>query len=179
VDTTTVPPNARQARCHSGLDSAECTTLRSLSRFLKLCQKVSYKQQGIALSLHGHPRFTTDVDLLVQPQGVERIVTLLALDLGFKFDAGQMPFGQGNQQHFILRITKIVGQDSLILDLLIVAPILEELWVSREIFAWRDQRLPVVSAKGLAKMKRLVGRPQDLVDLTTLGFAPNEPAIKH
>ncbi|MCX7419404.1 MAG: hypothetical protein NT013_07680, partial [Planctomycetia bacterium] len=44
-DTTTVPPNARQARCHSGLDSAECTTLRSLSRFLKLCQKVSYKQQ--------------------------------------------------------------------------------------------------------------------------------------
>ncbi|MCX7422037.1 MAG: DapH/DapD/GlmU-related protein, partial [Planctomycetia bacterium] len=45
VDTTTVPPNARQARCHSGLDSAECTTLRSLSRFLKLCQKVSYKQQ--------------------------------------------------------------------------------------------------------------------------------------
>ena len=106
-------------------------------------------------------------------------MTLLALDLGFKFDAGQMPFGQGNQQHFILRITKIVGQDSLILDLLIVAPILEELWVSREIFAWRDQRLPVVSAKGLAKMKRLVGRPQDLVDLTTLGFAPNEPAIKH
>ncbi|MCX7418662.1 MAG: hypothetical protein NT013_03870, partial [Planctomycetia bacterium] len=45
VDTTTVPPNARQARCHSGLDSAECTTLRSLSRFLKLCKKVSYKQQ--------------------------------------------------------------------------------------------------------------------------------------
>ena len=125
---------------------------------------------GIALALHGHPRFTSDVDLLVQPQDVERIVTLLVSDLGFKFDAGQMPFGQGTQQHFIRRITKIVGQDPLILDLLIVAPVLEDVWASREIFAWRDQRLPVVSAKGLAKMKRLAGRPQDLVDLTTLGF---------
>ncbi|MCX7420387.1 MAG: sulfotransferase, partial [Planctomycetia bacterium] len=48
------PPNARQARCHSGLDSAECTTLRSLSRFLKLCQKVSYKQQDWHGALQAH-----------------------------------------------------------------------------------------------------------------------------
>lgn len=130
---------------------------------------------GIALALHGHPRFTSDVDLLVQPQDVERIVTLLQVELGFKFDAGLIPFGQGPQQHFIRRITKIVGQDPLILDLLIVAPIFDDVWASREMFEWREQRLSVVSVVGLAKMKRLAGRPQDLVDLEKLGFDPHEP----
>ena len=133
---------------------------------------------GIALALHGHPRFTSDVDLLVQPQDVERIVALLQADLSFKFDAGQMPFGQGSQQHMIRRITKIVGQDPLILVLLIVAPVLEDVWDSRETFAWRELRLPVVSAIGLAKMKRLAGRPQDLVDLASLGFDPNDSIIQ-
>ena len=133
---------------------------------------------GIALALHGHPRFTSDVDLLVQPEDVERLVALLQADLGFKFDAGQMPFGQGSQQHFIRRITKIVGQDPLVLDLLIVAPMFEDVWATRETFVWREQRLSVVSAVGLAKMKRLAGRPQDLVDITTLGFDANEPAIQ-
>ena len=133
---------------------------------------------GIALALHGHPRFTSDVDLLVQPQDIERIVTLLQAELGFKFDAGLMPFGQGPRQHFIRRITKIVDQDPLILDLLIVAPVFDDVWASRETFVWREQRLSVVSAVGLAKMKLLAGRPQDLVDLTTLGFDPNDSVIQ-
>jgi hypothetical protein len=38
--------------------------------------------------------------------------------------------------------------------------------------------LPVVYAAGLAKMKRLSGRPQDLLDIATLGFAPDDPAIQ-
>ncbi len=157
---------------------------------------------GIALALHGHPRFTNDVDLLVQPQDVERIVDLFQAKLGFQFDAGIMPFGQGPQQTMIRRSTKIlrmprlmaertapqqtmirrstkiVGQDPLILDLLVMSPAFCDVWATRETFAWQGQHVTVVSAAGLAKMKRLAGRPQDLVDLEKLGFDPNDPTIQ-
>jgi hypothetical protein len=56
------------------------------------------------------------------------------------------------------------------LDLLLVGPVLEEAWSSREVFEWKGRRAKVVSVEGLAKMKRLAGRDQDRRDLKDLGF---------
>jgi hypothetical protein len=56
----------------------------------------------------------------------------------------------------------------LSLDLLVVGPTLDEVWEGRIVAAWGERRVSVVSREGLAIMKRLAGRPQDLADLAAL-----------
>jgi len=54
------------------------------------------------------------------------------------------------------------------LDLLVVGPGYEEAWEGRIKLPWRGRDVPVVSREGLAIMKRLAGRPQDLADIAAL-----------
>jgi hypothetical protein len=54
------------------------------------------------------------------------------------------------------------------LDLLVVNAELEAVWRGRLAFDVGGHRMIVVSRDGLATMKRIAGRPQDLVDLAKL-----------
>lgn len=54
------------------------------------------------------------------------------------------------------------------LDFLVVVPSYEEVWRSRVRAQWGGRQLTVVSPSGLATMKRLAGRPQDLADIAAL-----------
>ena len=58
----------------------------------------------------------------------------------------------------------------LTLDLLLVNPVLQRVWEEREVYEWQGRQVQIVSAAGLARMKRLAGRDQDLLDLKKLGF---------
>lgn len=61
------------------------------------------------------------------------------------------------------------GGDALpSLDLLVVTPVFEPVWKDRQRVEWRGRPLDIVSLEGLATMKRLAGRPQDLADLAAL-----------
>ncbi|MBP7585082.1 MAG: hypothetical protein KBA61_13665 [Spirochaetes bacterium] len=57
------------------------------------------------------------------------------------------------------------------LDILIVNTMLEEAWKGREMFDLDGRTIRVVSRAGLAQMKRLAGRDQDLLDIKKLGEA--------
>lgn len=120
---------------------------------------------GVALALHGHPRFTNDIDLLILPDDLDRIQEA-AKSCGFLDSSGRIPFEQCD----VHRVVKTRDAECLVLDLLLVNDVLEEIWQSRVDFEWQDERLRVVSAEGLARMKRMAGRDQDLVDLKKLGF---------
>jgi hypothetical protein len=134
---------------------------------------------GFAMALHGLPRFTEDIDLLVKSDAVERIVELLKSN-GFEFDAGTIPLAVHTRHPFVLRrITKIVGENFITLDLLIVGPGLEDVWQDRTTFTYNELTVPAVSVMGLAKMKRLSGRPQDIVDIERLGINPDDPALQY
>jgi len=86
-------------------------------------------------------------------------------------DAGRLPFGVGtDKEREVHRVSKLVGENLLTLDLLVVTPVFERVWEQRETFLFEDRRLQVVSAEGLAMMKRIAGRDQDLLDLKILGF---------
>ena len=129
---------------------------------------------GVAVAFHGYSRFTKDIDLLIQSEDVEKLKSVVD-SLGFKFFTGPIAFG-GNtpQRREIYRISKIENKELLTLDLVIVNPLLEEVWQDREVFEWRGCRVPVVSALGLYKMKRLAGRDQDILDLKMLGFSDED-----
>jgi len=125
---------------------------------------------GLALALHGHPRATMDIDLLVPPEQLVA-ASRVARTLGFNVPARKMTFGLRNgAPREVQRISKLDPEtnDLLSLDLLIVGPSLEQVWADRTIMVVGERKMALVSRAGLATMKRLAGRPQDLADLAAL-----------
>jgi hypothetical protein len=150
-----------------------------LSRLVDLLERegVDYALcGGLAVAFHGYARFTKDIDLLVERGDIERI-TELVRQLDFTVSTGPMPFGVGTDHpREVHRISKLGDDEVLTLDLVVVTPALEQVWSDRELFEWQDRRIKVVSAEGLATMKRLAGRDQDLLDLKMLGFERDDDA---
>jgi hypothetical protein len=127
---------------------------------------------GLAVAFHGHPRFTKDIDILVREEDLDAVKGVIAPQ-GYIFDAGAIPFGTGTPQARVVhRVTKIEGREHLIIDLLLLSPALTEVWQGRETFVLDERPICVVSRAGLALMKRLAGRRQDLLDLENLGLLP-------
>ena len=117
---------------------------------------------GLAMAVYAFPRATLDIDILIKPESLEKAKTV-AQRLGFTFDAGLMKFSDGAIQ--IYRSTKVStdSSDTLILDMLLLTPEIKEVWESKQILTWDQGDLPVVSPKGLIKLKsmRLSGQDQD------------------
>lgn len=123
---------------------------------------------GVAVTLHGHVRSTKDIDLLVLEQDVERILELLR-PTGWRFVGLPIVFERGTERERRLqRVSKIVDERVLTLDLLVVGPVFAEVWASRIVVPGPEVTLSVVSLEGLQTMKRLAGRKQDLADLEHL-----------
>lgn len=129
---------------------------------------------GIAVTIHGYVRTTKDIDFLIRKEDANRVVKL-AQQAGFLDDSGNTSFGLGTERETIIRrVVKTEGRDLLMLDLILVSPILEPAWQSRTIIEWEGRRVSIVSRDGLALMKTLAGRDQDLTDLKQLGIDKHE-----
>ncbi len=129
---------------------------------------------GFAVMLHGYPRATYDLDLLVAEADLAR-VERCAATAGFNRAAGTFAFRRGTPQETrFWRVSKIVNEDHLVLDVLLVTPAFQEVWESREQLDWRGHRVWVVSREGLKTMKLLSGRPKDLADLQQLRILPGD-----
>jgi len=120
---------------------------------------------GLALAVYAEPRATKDIDLMIHRDDLPRVRTLLRA-LGFKLEAAPLEFSSG---FAVRRISKIEQNEVFTLDLVLVAPVIEEIWTTRCQLTWGDQPLWVVSRAGLIAMKRMAGRPQDLADIHSLG----------
>jgi hypothetical protein len=125
---------------------------------------------GIAVTLHGHVRATKDIDLLVPEEEVARAKAAIGL-AGYSLPALPMTFDAGaEQERTVHRVSKIVGEESMTVDLIVLGTPMRSVWESRLVLDWKGRQLPVVSRDGLARMKRLAGRLQDLADLENLGI---------
>ncbi|MEW5743190.1 MAG: nucleotidyl transferase AbiEii/AbiGii toxin family protein [Myxococcota bacterium] len=125
---------------------------------------------GLAVNIYGHVRATKDIDLLVRREDVDRIRDA-ATQIGFKLRSGRIPFGAGTKdERELWRVSKTEGASLVTLDLLVVTPVFEPVWQTRQSVEWRGRRLGIVSLDGLARMKRLAARKQDLADLEALGL---------
>lgn len=127
---------------------------------------------GVAVAIHGYPRFTRDIDLLILPEDEQR-ARAVATSLRYVFEEGRLSVGEGDITHWeIARVSKIIGSDLLMLDLLLVGPQIQSVWDSRGWAEFNGRKIPVVSREGLRTLKLIAGRKQDLLDLEQLGLAP-------
>jgi hypothetical protein len=120
---------------------------------------------GLAVAAHGLVRATQDIDFLIRPESLDRAYKAAA-EVGYDIRGLDISFKERTVE--IRRVSKIVGEDVISLDLLLVTPHVEDVWSGREEIEFMGQRLFVVSRDGLIKMKRQAGRPQDIADIERL-----------
>lgn len=120
---------------------------------------------GLAVAVHGAPRATTDIDLLIDPADADRAVAT-AKDAGFSFEALPQQFSDGMR---LRRVTRIEKGETLTLDLMLADPPLHPAWESREQFETDSgQGLWVIGRDALIAMKVQAGRAKDLADVERL-----------
>jgi len=125
---------------------------------------------GFAVAFHEYVRATKDIVLLVHHHNIDSLVAIAA-ECGFDPCDDLLRFGIGtDRETAIKRLNKFVGNDFLTLDLILVNSQTESAWRTRLEVALPNQNMQVVSLAGLATMKRLAGRTQDLLDLEKLGL---------
>ena len=119
---------------------------------------------ALALAIHGAPRATADIDLLVPADQLQPVLDV-ARGLGFDLPAMPMRFADGLE---IRRVSKIVDDDTLTLDLMPVNDNLAPIWADRIELETEFGSVWVVSRDGLIQMKAWAGRDQDQADIRRL-----------
>jgi hypothetical protein len=121
---------------------------------------------GLAMAVHGYPRATIDIDVLVLVDDVSRIQDAVR-PLGFVLRAEPMSFRGGDVEIRLISKTLSDGQ-ILSLDLLLVTPAVRAAWDSRQVVEWDFGSISVVSREGLILMKSLRGSGLDQDDIDHL-----------
>lgn len=126
---------------------------------------------GIAAVLHGVPRATFDLDILVQatPDNVARL--LQALDEA-GLGTASLTTVQGLLDHEIS-----VFEDYVRIDVQTRTPGIrfDEAWQNREVMEYHGQKLFVTSREDLIASKRAAGRKVDLEDVRLLELRDDHP----
>jgi len=122
---------------------------------------------GLAMAIHGAPRATIDIDLMVQWEDLERAWET-AKSLGYNVEGLPLNFHDGTIQ--IRRISKLEPERKRLItvDFLLVTERTRQVWSDRETVTWRNGTISTVSREGLIKLKEISGRPQDRVDIERL-----------
>ena len=128
---------------------------------------------GWAMAIHGVPRATIDIDLLILTENLEEVWEI-AQNFGYDVEGLPLHFHDGAIE--IRRISKIDKQSKRLftLDFLLVTEQLKEIWENRELIEWEDGETWTVSREGLILLKTISGREQDLLDIKKLREVEDE-----
>ena len=123
---------------------------------------------GLAMSIHARPRTTIDIDLLVPPDAVPRLVEAVR-PLGF-VARENAPSRLAGGRIVLHRLSRIVSGDPdvLMLDVIETGADTEQVWANRESANWDGLSVTVVSRAGLIALKRLRNSAQDQADIAAL-----------
>lgn len=122
---------------------------------------------GFALAVHGIPRATLDIDVMIEPDALER-AREVARTVGYDIDAGLSEFKEGAVRMYRMTELPQGARTPLILDMLLVTPAVAASWDSRQRVAWEKGDISVVSPEGLIALKLLRGTGQDRDDVERL-----------
>ncbi len=119
---------------------------------------------GHAVSFHGYPRFTHDVDVVILPEQDNAEAVLAALsDFGF----GSVELRASD---FLKPTTVVLGRPPAQIDIMtfIKGVDLGDAWARREVGELDGIEVAFISRQDLIANKRAVGRPEDLADIARI-----------
>ena len=122
---------------------------------------------GLAMAIHGLPRATVDIDMLILAENLEEAKSIVR-SLGYTIEAQPMTFHKGAIE--IRRFSKIDPSDGdlLMVDFLLVTPMVEATWNNRIKVASDKASVSVVSREGLIVLKSFRRSGQDMDDIERL-----------
>jgi hypothetical protein len=122
---------------------------------------------GWAMTIHGCPRATMDIDVMVRGEDLAE-AWQIAEGLGYNVEGLPLHFHDGAID--IRRISKVDVQTKVLftIDFLLVTEATQNIWRDREDVEWEHGAISTVSRDGLIQLKRLSGRLQDLADIERL-----------
>lgn len=122
---------------------------------------------GIAMAIHGRPRATVDIDLLILGESLSDTLRI-AGELGYTVRGLDMSFGKDVIE--IRRVSKLdrARKAVLTLDMILVTDAIRQVWETRVKAKLEGDKLSVVSKEGLITLKKMSGRPQDFADISAL-----------
>jgi len=127
---------------------------------------------GIAAVLHGVPRATFDLDILIEatPLNAERLLQALR---AAGFGTAELIDAPG-----LLANEITVFNDRVRIDVQTSTPGLTfaEAWNHRETMAYQGQEFSVASRQDVIASKRAAGRRKDLEDVQVLELGPEKPS---
>ncbi len=128
---------------------------------------------GWAMAIHGVPRATVDIDLLISADSLEKVFEIAKAN-DYWLEGLPMSFHEGQIE--IRRISKIDDETGfvLMLDLLLVTSEIEDVWQNKLNKPLENGTVLVVSREGLIKLKTLSGRTQDKADIEKLAEIEDE-----
>lgn len=122
---------------------------------------------GYAVSFHGHPRATGDIDLLVRPTADNAARVWRAL---LRF--GAPVAAAGMTQHDLTRTDMVyqIGVPPRRIDIVteITGVSFDEAWQSRVEVVWQGRKIGWIGFDSLIANKQATGRPKDLLDVQEL-----------
>ncbi|MFY9553368.1 MAG: nucleotidyl transferase AbiEii/AbiGii toxin family protein [Blastocatellia bacterium] len=126
---------------------------------------------GLAMAVHGLPRATIDIDLLVLAERLDEAKSVVR-SLGYTIEALPMSFSKGAIE--IRRLSKIdpTDGDLLMVDFLVVTPAIADAWNNRIRVASKKSTVSVVSPEGLIALKSFRRSAQDIADIERLKGRP-------
>jgi hypothetical protein len=139
--------------------------LGALTRSLDEHQTAYALVGGLAVSVWGIDRVTTDIDLLVEKADIDRAAAI-AKRCGFTMEDFPRELEDGMEMR---RLSKIESQGTfLTLNLLLVGSAQRHVWETRQRIPFQEGTVVLASREGLIQMKLAAGRPQDLADVDRL-----------
>jgi hypothetical protein len=139
---------------------------------------------GLAVNLHGVPRVTQDIDLIISTdrENVEKLCNLLK-ELGYTPRLPENPLGiaqEAVRKEWIekrnLKAFSFYHQKDnyKVIDIVLDSPLdFEKAFEQKTCIAVRDITIYTVSINGLMQMKQAAGRPQDTSDVQMLKESQN------
>lgn len=124
--------------------------------------------EGLAVAIHGRPRLTVDIDVLVAAPDVPRAAQIAA-SVGFDDVAGwiDLPLNKLGIAR-LYRLNKISGTEFLTLDLLEADSPENPIFNDRNTFEVQGRTIQSLSRKSLIAMKRESDRTKDRLDVELL-----------
>lgn len=133
---------------------------------------------GVAVVLHGHVRFTKDLDVVIElaPAETKRALeALIALGYKPRIPVSPADFANPDKRNEWIHDKGMVvlqmfnDETRLTVDVFVQYPLdFEELWKDSVEFEFKHTKAHVASMDHLIQIKRKAGRPQDLADVETL-----------